>query len=370
MPIAYSVVGYYGGNERDVFLFYKEGDKLAQRIYWDINDPKSYNALYYFIIGERGDGKTYGCKVDCIEDFIDNGHEFVYVRRFDTEMKKAKSEFVNDIIEKYKDHEFKVDGDKLFIDGRICGYFIILSKAKLYKSVPFPKVRTIIFDEFLLKKGHHRYLYNEVDSFLDLYETVNRTVMRELEGIPHTRVWFLANAVSVTNPYFMYFDLELPITKNKIKRHSKSKDIVIQLVQSEAFRKMAERSRVGQMLGHTDFFKHAFGNEFSYDKKNFVLPLPKDKQYLFTLKAAGRPYGVWRDRETGFYHVSEKYDPSCKFVYAMLLENHEPNTILLSGSRRNFLVKNFISVFKSGGVFYDNVNIQNIISEIMKGMVR
>ena len=343
---------------------------MSNQIYWDSNEPKSYNALYYFIIGERGDGKTYGCKTDGIDDFIENGYEFVYVRRFENGMKKAKNEFVNDIIEKYKDHEFKVEGDKLFIDGKICGHFITLSKAKLYKSVPFPKVRTIIFDEFLLKKGHHRYLYNEVDSFLDLYETINRTVMRELEGIPHTVVWFLANSVSVTNPYFLYFDLELPRNKKHIARNAKSKDIVVQLVQSEAFRKMAAKSRVGQMLGHTDFYKHAFENQFIYDKKNFVLPLPKEKQYLFTLKAGTRPYGVWRDRESGFYHVSEKYDPSCRFVYAMLLENHEPNTILLSGSRRNFLVKNFISVFKSGGVFYDDVNIQNIIGQIMKGMIR
>lgn len=354
--------------------------QISNRIYWDINEPKSYNALYYFIVGERGDGKTYGCKVDAIkeflkgaiDDFLTNGAEFVYVRRFEKEMKKAKTEFVNDIInlKEFKDIKFEIKEDKLFVDDVVCGYFIILSQAKLYKSVPFPNVRRIIFDEFLLKKGHHKYLPFEVDAFLDLYETINRTVMRELNGIPHTVVWFLANTVSVTNPYFLYFDLEMPTNKRRIARHKETKDIVIQHVKSEAFKKVAEKSRVGQMLGHTTFFAHAFGSEFSYDKANFVQPLPKDKQYLFTLKAIGKPYGVWRDRETGFYWVSEKHDPSSKFVYAMLLENHEPNVMLLRANRSNFLVKRFVDVFKAGGVFYDNVNTQNIIMETMKGMIR
>lgn len=345
----------------------------AKNIYWDINIPKSYNALYHFIIGERGDGKTYGCKVDALEEYLEKGSEFVYVRRYETEMKKAKSEFMNDIHDKYSHLEFNVEGDKLLqIKGDekivVC-HFIILSKAKLYKSIPFPKVRSIIFDEFLLKRGHHRYLFSEVDAFLDLYETINRTVMRELEGIEHTRVWFLANAVSVTNPYFMYFDLELPTNKKLIVRHQRSKDIIVQLVQSDAFKQMAEKSRVGKMLGHTQFFSHAFGNEFSYDKKNFVAPAPLNKHYIFTMKAGHRAYGVWRDRETGIYHVSEKVDPSSRYVYVLMLENHEPNVMLMRGSK-NALVKSFIDVFKSGGVFYDNVNTQNVIMDAMRGFVK
>lgn len=340
-----------------------------QSVYWNINEPRSYNGLFYFIIGERGDGKTYGTKKFAIEDFLENGHEFVYVRRFENGMKKVKNKYFNDIEHLFPDHEFKVEGYTATCDDVVCGHFVTLSKAKLFKSTPFPNVRTIIFDEFLLAKGHHRYLPDEVDAFLNLYETINRTVDREIRGIPHCTVWFLANAISITNPYFLYFDLELPKNKKMISR-GLSKDIVIQLVQSEGFKATAKKSRVGQMLGTTTFFKHAFENDFYHDRDVFIRPLPKEKQYLFTLKAVNKKYGVWRDRETNYYYVSEKHDPSCKFVYTTLLENHEPNTMLLKSGRANYLIKSFVEVFKAGGVFYDTMNTQNVVLESMKGLIR
>ena len=84
----------------------------------------------------------------------------------------------------------------------ICGFVLPLSVANILKSTSFNKVSTIIFDEFIIDKGCYRYLANEVEQFLDMVETIAR--LRDV------RVLFLGNAISVTNPYFTYFNLTLP----------------------------------------------------------------------------------------------------------------------------------------------------------------
>ena len=68
-------------------------------------------------------------------------------------------------------------------------------------------------DEFLIEKSHFRYLPDEVGAFLNLYETVARP------GSGHCDVtcFFMANAISWTNPYFLYFDVLKPMKKDKNK---------------------------------------------------------------------------------------------------------------------------------------------------------
>ena len=59
-------------------------------MYWDINKSLSYNALFNFIVGNRGAGKTYGSKKYVINRFLKYGEQFVYIRRFKDELKKIK----------------------------------------------------------------------------------------------------------------------------------------------------------------------------------------------------------------------------------------------------------------------------------------
>ena len=57
-------------------------------MWWDLKNTLSYNALFNFVVGSRGCGKTYGFKKWAAEDFIKNGNQFIYIRRYKTEMNK------------------------------------------------------------------------------------------------------------------------------------------------------------------------------------------------------------------------------------------------------------------------------------------
>lgn len=87
-------------------------------MYWDINRALSYNCLFNFIVGARGVGKTYGCKNWAIKDFLKTGGQFVYVRRFKTELKKT-DKFFDDIIDSYPSVDFYAKTAGLELTGKI-----------------------------------------------------------------------------------------------------------------------------------------------------------------------------------------------------------------------------------------------------------
>ena len=66
-------------------------------MYWNIKNSLSHNCLFNFIVGDRGVGKTYGCKKWAIEDFLKTGAQFIYLRRYQTELKRT-NKFFDDIL--------------------------------------------------------------------------------------------------------------------------------------------------------------------------------------------------------------------------------------------------------------------------------
>ena len=168
---------------------------MDDSMYWDANRILSYDMLFNYVIGERGNGKSFGAKKIGIKRFLKSGKQFIYLRRYDSEIKKAKKKFFKDMDKYFPDNKFDVKGDELTIDGNTCGYLCTLSVSDNYKSVPYPDVDLIIFDEFIIEniKVHH-YLDDEVNKFLSFYDSIGRT--RDI------KVLFLANAVTCSNPHF------------------------------------------------------------------------------------------------------------------------------------------------------------------------
>lgn len=321
-------------------------------MYWDISRCLSYNCLFNFIVGARGVGKTYGSKKFVIKDFLRNGNQFVYVRRYKEELKKMKR-FFDDIQDEFPDTEFKVSPPNFIINDKVAGTYMPLSTAKIEKSTPFPKVRTIIFDEFILDKGTHHYLPDEVTNFLELYSTVARD--RDV------RVLFLSNALTVTNPYFMYFDIHLPYGKDITSKN----DILIEMVRDEEYKTHIESTRFGKLIKNTQYGDYAISNEFLRDDSTFIEKKPDTCSYSFTMRYKDAYYGVWTDRMTGFLFVSTDVDKNCKFCYAITQADHAPNMVLLKG-HVSPLIDRFLSWYKKGYVRFENMNIKNMCQEILK----
>ena len=159
--------------------------KIDKSIYLDFNKPLSYNALLTFIITERGLGKSYGAKKFVAKHFLKKHKQFVYLRRYKTELKEAMmknktpiffDQIKNDeeLKNNFGDIKFSNTKDTMSINDKLCGFAMPLSIANILKSSTYDNVDTIIFDEFLIDKGNYHYLQNEVIQLLDVIETVAR----------------------------------------------------------------------------------------------------------------------------------------------------------------------------------------------------
>ena len=329
----------------------------------------SYNALFNFIIGNRGGGKTFAFKYYAISDFLKTGKQFIYLRRYQNELKTVKT-FFTDIAQFFPDTELKVKGKTFFVNDEIAGYCNALSTSKIEKSSTFPLVNKIGFDEFIIDKGVYHYLPNEIEYFLEFYETIART--REI------KVFFMANAITQTNPYFLYFNIELPYNKlvqafyNDGKgKFSKRKtqdnpDILIELVNNPDYITMKANTRFGKLVTGTKYFAYAVNNEFLRDSKDFIAKKTEAANHKFTLNYMKYSIGVWIDYNRGVYYLSKDVDPYTQISYAFTTNEHKANTLLISSIKKSALLYPFFENFKIGNVRFESMDIKNVFYELIK----
>ena len=329
-------------------------------MYYNYNKVISYNALLNILIGSRGVGKTFGASELVVKDFIKNGNEFVYLRRYKTELSKSMSKFFKALIqeEKFPDDKLEVKGNTFYINDTVAGYGVTLSTAQQLKSSNFPKVKTIIFDEFLIESGQGHYLKNEVDIFLGLVETISR--MRNV------RVFMLANAVTEANPYFLYFDLTLPY--NNDIRTFKDGLILLQYMNNPEYIEAKKKTRFGKLVSGTDYEDYAINNKFADNNSMFIEHKSGNSKFSFSFIYKDNRYGVWIDYNNSKIYVSNDFIEN-GFVFATTTDDHKPNTLLYSIAKNYNCWNVFIKNYKLGNVYFENNKIKNLCKDIIKNFV-
>ena len=317
-------------------------------IFFDYDKVNSFNALFSFLLASRGCGKTFGAITAVVKDFLKNGNQFVYVRRYKTELKECVPNFFSQHIAKniFPDHDLEVRGNKFYIDGELAGYAIALSTSKILKSTGFPLVRTIIFDEFTIESSIYHYLSREVEDLLDLVETIGR--MRD-----NIRVWFLGNSTSVYNPYFNYWDLTLPYSGEF--RTFKDGLILVGYLESKAYAEEKKKTRLGRVVEGTKWGDYAIDNKFLRDSDSFIHKRPSYAKFFFNLNIDNNKFGVWFDDEA-FWYVSNDFDPSSHANFAVNRNDHSETTLLMS--RVDPIIKNLIERFRDGHLVFENAQIK------------
>ena len=333
---------------------------MNQEFYYNYDRIISYNALLNMLVGPRGIGKTFGATEFVVNQFIKKKHEFVYLRRYKTELSKSAKNFFSAIVKenKFPNHTFDVHGLNFKIDDNIAGYGMTLSTAQQLKSSNFPNVKTIIFDEFLIEPGQGHYLKNEVFSFLCLIETIART--RDI------RVIMLGNSVSEINPYFLFFDISIPYN-NDIKLF-KDGMILLQYIRMSNFQQAKKETRFGRLVAGTEYESYAIENNFIDESKLFIEKKSGQSKFLFAIIYKGNKYGIWIDYDNGKIYVSRDYIEN-GLVFATTTEDHQPNTMLYSIAKKYNCWKVFIDNYKLGNVYFENTKLKNMSKDILKNII-
>lgn len=181
--------------------------------YYSLNKINKKDATYNVIFGERSNGKTYATLKQVLENYFSDGSQFAYIRRWSVDVQpKRMNNLFNAIIEDgyleklsggkftaifyrtgrfylctYNDH-----GKPIYNEEDIIGYAFSLSENEHNKANSYPRVTTIIFDEFLTNK-----IYLP-DEFMLFMNTVS-TIVRQRTNV---KIYMLGNTVNKYCPYF------------------------------------------------------------------------------------------------------------------------------------------------------------------------
>lgn len=180
--------------------------------YWDIRPIKKIPALYRVVYGERSNGKTYGVLVELIKQWCEEGSQIGYIRRWPDDIKQRNMQQLfmsitnNSEISritngqwngvKYNNGKFYLiatdtEGTIVVQDEPFCFTFAI-SAMEHTKSIPYPKIRNILFDEFISRQS---YIPDEFALFMNTLSSI----IRERDDV---EIWMLGNTVSKDCPYF------------------------------------------------------------------------------------------------------------------------------------------------------------------------
>lgn len=186
--------------------------------YYSLNRIDRKNCVYNVIYGERSNGKTYALLKRAIQNFIKDGSQMAYVRRWKEDLKVARCKQLfsgleeNGEIEKLTKGEFTNihfangkwylcnyddQGKPIYSDLDVIAHKFAISDGEHDKSTQYPKVTTIVFDEFLTSR---MYLNDEFVLFMNVVSTI----VRRREDV---KIYMLGNTVSKFSPYFQEMGL-------------------------------------------------------------------------------------------------------------------------------------------------------------------
>lgn len=330
---------------------------MDKSLYWSPNPLFSHNRILNFVIGERGFGKTYGSIRYCIKRFIKYGEQFIYSKRYKTDLKN-NADFFNEIQHDFPEHELYVRNSDLIIDGKVAGWIIPLSSWQSIKSRNFSKVGTIIYDEFMLEKSSKQtYLPEEPKALLNFMDSVFRN--RE-----NVRCICLSNAVSITNPFFIYFKIIPDIGR----RFNKTQSIMVEVTDGKDFANERKKTPFGQLISDTEYGRFALNNEFVGDSQVFIEKRTKNSRFQFSIVYNGMIMGIWVDTNEGLMYLSNDHDPLTKKVFVFKKDDMDEGRTYVTNWKQNYFTLKMGRAFKNGLLRFDNQALRNIGYELFSSL--
>lgn len=333
---------------------------MSSSMFYDGYQTITHNAVFNMIVGPRGFGKSFWAKEWAIKDYLKRGNQFIYVRRYEQDLKNV-FKFFDDIVTEgiFPDVELMVKGKEFYINEELAGFAIALSKAQSVKSTSFPLVDKIIFDEFILEKGMIHYIQgdNEPEVFIGLCETVFR-------ARNNVKAFLLANSVTMNNPYFKFWDISFPGGVKLVKRNNGL--VLAQLVEGEEFKNFKKQTRFARAIEGTRYAAYSIDNDFYLDNNVFIEKKKGTANFFMKIIFRGKTYGIWQDFKEGTMTVSYDVDPYCKREYALTLDDHSPNTLLISAIGKSPAIKRFIDMYRAGVVRFESMSIKSATYEMIK----
>lgn len=334
--------------------------RKEHRGHYDLGGILSHNCLWYLIAGARGIGKTFDAKRKGINRWIKKRTQFIYLRRFEEELKSI-GQFFADIQHLFPDWDFRVNGRQFEVapatsrddkkrEWEVMGFAVALSTAQNKKGVPYHNVTWLIFDEFILEKSAQHYLPNEAEVLLNFYNTVDRFQEK-------TIMVCLANAVSIDNPYFTY----LKILPDKEIIKDSGGFWLAHFPQSDEFKASIASTRFGQFIEGTAYYDYSVQNQFSDNHKHLVGLKNEKALHYFNLELKSGIMAIWQDVVGQKWYATSK-PVRGQLTLTLLPEKHTEETTLVFLNSE--IIVNLMGAFQAHRLYFDTPATRNTFLDL------
>lgn len=337
---------------------------MSKSIWYNSNELFSRQSPFNFVMGERGNGKSFDAKTRMIKNFINKGEQSVYLRRRQTDVDGVKDNFFDDVGEFFPDHEFKVEGGIGYISGKPAIHFIALSTAYKTKSKPFPKVTLIVFDEYIEPATKFpNYFKDDMTKLLDVINTIVRSRN-------NWRLVLIGNAISYVNPFFTFYNILIRDNKKRFHSFKKHKItgnplITVELTETPMFREEYKKTNFAQLIEGTEYGEYSMNAVAFEDNNNFILS-ERTGQHIFicSLYYLGQEVGIWFNSEGNIYcdKIIDQSSPNKFCVIPEDMKEGYQSIKMMSKWRRTEIH----SHFGEGTMFYVNQEIKKLMNEIIR----
>lgn len=350
--------------------------KIVRRVHkWDdatfkpIDWKKEHsytNVKLFFEISARTSGKTFGLRLENIENYWKHRTRFVEIVRNKTELPAFERGYFEKIAlqREFPEMQYKVENDIAYIakippededtEWEACGYFVALSAEQDLKRYSFSQVRDFTYDEAVLdrtKNTRKRYLKDEYGLIMGIMNTA----LREVPGSPvRSRLHLLGNACDITCPLFQSAGVgKIPPIGRSF--YGRNKICMVNRHPAKYSKQFREQTTVGQLMGLSEEAECDsgifFDNEFNVGDVLAIARKPKTARHMYTIRF-GRIFSVWYDFESGLVFVNDKAPNDGKPVFAMLRQDATIDYKILR--RSSDLIKTLSNFARAGLLRYEN----------------
>lgn len=327
---------------------------LDCEVYWDVLSVVARKCFMNVCMGGRGIGKTEQCNGYNIEEFKNFGNQFIYLRRYKTELSGA-----GDLLNKWLD-DVKYIGDKngggsYHWYGNVLGYAVPLSVAQNYKSgFDFSRVTTIIYDEAIIfQSGTQRYLANEVTALLEFASTVFR-------HRKNVKIIVLGNNLQFFNPFCEFFKVK--VFNNLYVDHERSLQILYSK-DSAKLRAIEENTPLYALTKGTSYHDYHYNNAVMSGSSVVISKKNNNDKIQMRLLLNSYTLNVYL-RNTGRLFVECKNKIFNDGISISMLKDNEPNYFNVNIFRERWY-KYFIARYYNEEIDYDSQDAYNLLQEFL-----
>lgn len=318
--------------------------------YYDWQRTITYDAPVTMVVGGRNIGKTFGLRERFLRDFVTRGERSVQLCRHRSRVPSVAQGYYEKVVAETRDPViqewaagrlpvFRLSKDALLVGYRTSEeakpkgwetvtYFAWLSSLQAQKERTFVGVRRIMLDEAIVEPEDLRYGGYLSDEWYRLSSVVN-SCARETGTSKPPRVYLLANAVDLINPWFAH--LGISRVPEPGYHWYDGKRVLLDYVGAS---RDTSASVAEQMLEGTEKGRVTADNAFLIDLDTFVSQRPRSARYECGLICHGQVYGIWTDWGAGLSYVCPDFVASAGPMYALTTKDHRIDYLCAEEARK------------------------------------